>query len=317
MRRGVGFVLVGLGAFLLVIGLMSKFYAVPKLEKLPLDQYSRTLASATGTLFDRESGQPKTGVEITSTRVIRGDVKAGTDSTAVWDVFLNLETQGTLIRATTERVALDRTKSTLKNCCGNNVNNEPVRHSGIEYHFPFDTQKKTYQYFDNTALKPFPMRYVGTQTVNGLRTYQFEQPVEATDIGELEVPGAWIGKPNEPSVTVRQFYANVRTVYVEPVTGIIVKGNEQQRRTLREPGSDVDVVTLLEAPLAFTDGTVRALVKKAKDDKASLNLIDSTIPILGVVLGLVLLVVGALLVLLRSRRDDGVYDDDLARTRVV
>ena len=53
MRRIAGPLLFGLGAFLLVAGLLLRFYAYPKLATAPIDQNSVTRLEATGaTLFD-------------------------------------------------------------------------------------------------------------------------------------------------------------------------------------------------------------------------------------------------------------------------
>ena len=37
-----------------------------------------------------------------------------------------------------------------------------------------------------------------------------------------------------PTVTVPRFYDNLRTVWVEPVTGVIVKGQEVQHQVFRD-----------------------------------------------------------------------------------
>ncbi len=53
MARRVGFVLVFLGLFLLFFGLVERVYAYPRLKKAPLDQYSKPVATGTGSYFNR------------------------------------------------------------------------------------------------------------------------------------------------------------------------------------------------------------------------------------------------------------------------
>ncbi len=73
---------------------------------------------------------------------------------------------------------------------------------GCRYKFPFGTEKKTYQFFDTTAKKAYPMTYKGSEQIQGLTVYRFEQPVGPVQIGESEVPGEPGGRPTAPSVTV-------------------------------------------------------------------------------------------------------------------
>ncbi len=43
MRRGIGFLLVGLGVFLIVLALSLRFYVLPALLVTPIDQFAETL----------------------------------------------------------------------------------------------------------------------------------------------------------------------------------------------------------------------------------------------------------------------------------
>ncbi len=48
MRRGLGFLFVGLGVFLIALAPLLRFYAYPALAKAPLDQDSQTVSVAPG-----------------------------------------------------------------------------------------------------------------------------------------------------------------------------------------------------------------------------------------------------------------------------
>jgi hypothetical protein len=301
MRRITGFVLITLGVWLLALAPLLRFYTYPQLAKTPLDQFVETVAVAeNATYLDLSSVSIKTGQTLEVTRRIVGDVDAGSDDTAVWNVFLKIEDDtGKLISASTDKVAFDRRTSIARNCCGENINGQPVKHTGIEYKFPFDTQKRTYDYFDTTLARSLPMTFAGTEKINGLDTYRFVQRIEPEKIADINVPGTLVGGTGV--VPVGRFYSNTRTVWVEPRTGVVVKGAEQQFSTLRD-ASGSDKATITEAGLVFTDQTIRQQVKTARDGIRSLRLLGVVAPLGSALLGLIFVGLGAALV--RRREDD-------------
>lgn len=306
MRRGLGTALVAVGVFLLVAGVLLRLYAYPALAKAPLDQDSQTVSVAPGaTYLDIGSLSIVDDATLTATRRVRGDVAAGNDDRAVWDVFVRVENAaGNLITATTDRVAFDRATSEAVNCCGESLNGTEAEHEGIEYKFPFQTEKKTYQYFDTSLGAASDMVYVRSESVEGVSVYRFEQEIEPTKISELDVPGSLIGS-DEQSVTVDRYYSNLRRVWVEPTTGVIVKGQEEQLATLRDDSGE-DVLTVTQATLTFDDDTVAEQAQTAKDNKRSLGLLRTTGPLVLGLLGLLLTVFGVGLAL--GRRDDADYE---------
>jgi hypothetical protein len=305
MKRAISGVVLGLGVFLLVVAALVRFYAVPNLVKIPLDQNVSSVSEATGaTYLDLSTLSIKTDQNLRATREIRGDVKASSKDTVVFDAFVRVENiaDGSLVSGTTDRVALDRRKAQAVRCCNEAVDSKPTVHTGLSYTFPMGTEQKTYQFFDTTVSKPFPISYRGTEQVKGLKTYRFEQEISEQPIGTQEVPGALVGQPNELSVQVDQLYSNVRTVWVEPSTGAIVKGQEDQLRVLRgTSGSDT---TVLAAKIAFTDKTVGDSVKRAKDGMAQAAAVSVIAPLVALILGLILLVIG-LVLFVRNRAAAG------------
>jgi hypothetical protein len=84
------------------------------------------------------------------------------------------------------------------------------------------------------------------EEIEGVRVYRFKQTIEPTDIdlqasrGESEftsVPGSLVGRPDKPSVKTNRMYSNVRTLWIEPETGVIVKAEEEQLTTSTWPVS--------------------------------------------------------------------------------
>jgi hypothetical protein len=302
MRRTAHRALVGLAAFLIVLAVASRLILLPRVERAPIDEYATTVAVAKNAqYFDAASGTVKTQATLTATRTIRGDVKASSGDVAVWDSFLRIENPDEatpLVRATTDRVAFDRKTSRAVNGYGEAVDGKPVRHNGIEYRFPFDVSKtKTYDYYDTVVEQAYPMTYKATEKVKGLVTYRFEQQVPATKTGTLPVPGVFVGNQTHPLdlFTLDRYYADVRTVWVEPRTGAIVLGQDHQQQTLRQPGSSKDVFTLFDATFRYNDKTIANRVSYAKDARRTLALVGSLGPIVELILGVLALALGVVL----------------------
>jgi hypothetical protein len=296
MARRVGFVLVFVGLFLLFFGLFERVYAYPRLKKAPLDQYSKPVATGTGSYFNRSPDTLReiTGARLQNVRIVRGDVNAGSDEVAVWDSFnstVDTADQG-VITATQERIALDRVTAQSVQCCGENP-----RHQGLTLKFPFDTEKTTYQFWDGPAQRALPAAFTRVERINGVTVYRFEQRIDQLDIGDQDIPGTLAGDPATPSVQTDVIYSNVKTLWVEPATGIIVKAQQDVTQVLRTQGGE-DVLTLIDAVLTYDDATVAANADDAASGANQLRLLGTILPLAALALGLIALAAG--LVLLRS-----------------
>jgi len=296
VARRVGFVLIFVGLFLLFFGLVERVYAYPRLKKAPLDQYSSPVATGTGTYFNRSPDKLAeiTGARLSNKRTVRGDVRAGTDEVAVWDSFnstIDTADKG-VITATQERIALDRVTAQSVQCCGENP-----RHQGLTLKFPFDTEKTTYQFWDGPAQRALPAAFTRTEKLNGVTVYRFEQRIDRLDVGDQEIPGSLAGDPETPSVQTNIVYSNLKTLWVEPATGIIVKAQQDASQVLETQGGE-PVLTLLDAVLTYDDATVGRNAEDAASGASRLRLLGTILPLAALFLGLVALAAG--LVLLRS-----------------
>lgn len=293
MRRFLGPVLLGLGVFLLVLAGMLRFYVADRVVITPIDQYAQTVAPGPGTYLDPAVLQERSG-DLTATRTLRADVAASSKDVAVWDVSVRLSTgDGTFVRATIDRVATDRRTGEAVNCCGEAVDSAPIRHSGVSYKFPFDTQKKDYAWWDPNSKQAPPAKFVSEEKVQGLTTYKFLQVIPPTQIRIQEVPGTLVGE-SAPSVQAPVYYTTTRTVWVEPKTGVIVKGNEQANTTLRDTAGQ-DKATVIQYDLTFDDATQKNQAKLAKDNISKINAVSVWLPLLGLVLGLILIAAGLII----------------------
>jgi DUF3068 family protein len=293
MRRFLGPVLLGLGVFLLVLAGMLRFYVADRVVITPIDQYAQTVAPGPGTYLDPAVLQERPG-DLVATRTLRADVAASSKSVAVWDVSVVLSTgDRTFVRATLDRVATDRRTGEAVNCCGEAVDSAPTRHTGVSYKFPFDTQKKDYAWWDPTSKQAPLAKFVSEEKIQGLTTYKFLQVIAPTQIQTNEVPGSLVGE-TAPSVQAPVFYSTTRTVWVEPKTGVIVKGNEQNKTTLRNSAGE-DKATVIQYDLTFDNDTQQNQAKLAKDNITKINTVTLWLPLLGLVLGLILIAAGLII----------------------
>jgi len=332
LRRVVGIVLLTFGVFALTFGVLLRTVVYDRLAVAPLDPDVETVAQGTNmTVFypasaaDKSIPPVRTDATVTATRVVGGkldakevvrDGKLGEETeilgdVALWRVGLVVEDERlNLVNAVEQWVCVDRrTAEGVRPCSQQKVDDgsgQPatdVDMSGLNYKFPFGTEQKDYKFFDITLRRATPISYNGSETINGLETYRFVQTIEPVQVDTREVPGALVGLPDEPSVIATRWYQNVRTLWVEPLSGTIVKGQEQVRQQLRGPGGEEGQV-LLAGTLTFTDQTVERQVDSASEAAGRLRLLTSTGPWTAWILGAILVAAG-LFLLLGSGRSIG------------
>jgi hypothetical protein len=291
-------VLVFLGFFLVFSSLFVRFYAYPRLEKAPLNQYAQPVATGTGTYFNRETLKEVTGAQLQNIRVVKGDAKAGNATTAVWDSWSVTKDLGIpaglpisgLLTADQERVAMDRVTGESKHCCG-----ETPPHSGLTFKFPFNTQKRTYSFWDTTAKQAFPANFTGTERINGLLTYRFEQRFDNVRLQTVEVSGAQARQPGVATVPATVVYGNVKTLWVEPRTGIIVKAGQDVRQVLQTDDGQ-QLLTVVNAQLVYDANTVNGNADDAKKAISQLRAIQWVLPIGALVVGVIAILIGVVLI---------------------
>jgi hypothetical protein len=303
MRRIIGLALAGLGAFLLVAALLTRTYMAGHLVKFPLNTYVKTtLLGKDVSYFSPTLVRPVTGATMRVTDTVKGDGAAGSASTAVWNEFTYLYdvTNRQLFSYTSRRAAFDRRTGVLVDCCGANIaGNATIRQTGLSgYVWPIGTQKRTYDVFDTTLLKPMPFRYAGTATIHGIPVYRFVEQIPPTQTGTQQVPGSLVGSTAQ-TVTLPEYYAATNTYWVDPRTGGVLDTNQSQKQYLRNTVSGQDL-TLFNGDLAMTPASVTTAVGLDATGRTELNWFEVIGPLLGVLAGLVLLVTG--IVLIRMRR---------------
>jgi hypothetical protein len=298
MRRNIGLVLAGIGAFLIVLAVVLPTWIVGQVVKFPLNEYqSATLAASNASYFSATSLTEKSGVNLQATYTIKGDGAAGTSSTAVWNEYSYVydRTNHYAVQQMTRRFAFDRKTGQLTMCCGANVNGDSsVQQRGlVGYVFPFGTKKQTYQVFDTTLNKPVPFPYAGPADVRGVTTYKFTEDVAPTRVATQTVPGSLVGM-SAASVTLPEFYEIHLTYYVDPVTGALVNVQEHQTMSLRNPSTGAQALLLFDADLKVTPSSLTTIVKLDTDGRSKLTLLKVILPLVLGIVGVIALVTGLL-----------------------
>jgi hypothetical protein len=312
MRRVGGLVLSALGTFLIVLALLTRFVVASEAVKFPLNENTiTTLMAQNAKYFSPSLLTEQTGVTLEDTLTTQGDNAAGSSGTAVWNQFNYVydKTNFQTVSYSTDRYAFDRKSGELSNCCGAAIGtNTKVHFSGLGLVWPLGAEKKTYQVFNTTLLKPVPAVYSGTGTVLGVNIYKYVATVQPTQVGTQAVPGSLIGQPSQASVTLPEYFAGTTTEWVDPVTGAPVKGVSSQHLYLQDASGN-EVLTLIDATFATTPATVASTVHTAKNYDGQINLVQVILPVVLGLVGVVLLLMGAVL-FLTSRRDVAEYEDE-------
>ena len=318
MRRVSGLLLVGVGMFALVLALMVKLYAEPRLLRVPLDQSSSTtsLSDGSSTVLDRGTVSIRTGLTLRANREVRGVVDGSKDdAVAVWHTASSLlDPAGKPVSVTEEVVAFDRTSGLAVNCCDEQLNGDrTVKHEGLVFKFPFGAEKKEYPFWDATAGKAFPARFVAAEKKNGLDVYHYQSQIPATTIGSAAVPPSLVKQTGDQAIQTSIVYTNTRDLWVEPISGIIVEGREQPEQVLQ--GQDgAALATVFQSNIGYTPQTVAKAVDDAKAAAGKVFLVRLLLPVALLVLGALMLLAGVLLLLRDRPRPgsalDGDADDD-------
>jgi hypothetical protein len=285
------------GFFLVFLSLLVRFYAYPRLQKAPLNQYSQPVATGTATYFNKAQLREVTA-QLRNIRTVKGDARAGNSRTAVWDSFQETTDlgDGGVIDVIRERIALDRVSADSRNCCG-----DQPRHEGLTLKFPFNTRKTSYSFWDSRAQQAFPVTFAGEDKLRGVKVYRFEQHFSGVPLDTVQVSGAQAGQPERLTVPATLVYGNDRTLWVEPRSGIIVKGSENQTQVLQTAGGR-PVLTGFRGQLVWDDATVRKNAKAASTAAIQLRVLQTILPIAALVLGIALVVVGSVLAARRAPR---------------
>jgi hypothetical protein len=332
VRRKVGLALIGLGAFLLALAPLVRFYVAHQVIAAPLDIYEKTtLRADNATYLDTTKFKIIKGATITATNTTRGDVHAGDNKVAVWDSFTSVEdvAANAKIETQVQRAVFDRRTAELRNGRGSQVNSDSnVRQTGVGLFWPVDVKQKTYPFFDITTKRAWPMTYAGEDRTQGIRTYRFVQaiPPTVTDTIKPGVPASLFALPpaqlsklpgydkKNNAVAVNRVYQATTTVWVDPRTGAPVNQEQQVKTTLRT-SDGIDRLVVGDLDLKMTPESQKHLVDRSDSDAKYVVLFRTWLPYGGAAVGLVLLLLGLGLMISGRRRPAHRSDGSTDTTR--
>ncbi|WP_326958539.1 DUF3068 domain-containing protein [Amycolatopsis sp. NBC_01286] len=338
MRRAFGLILLALGVFAVAGAVLLPTYVYPKLAKVPLDQDSTSLLEGTASqvlaVTDNGSGPVsaiRKDAKLTATAHVQANFAApemhqDTDY-AVWLLAVQVtdDADNTVLSASKRQVCFDRrtgegyeprgesdpqcdAKSSfvteLKDKADKDGQKPPETNDykaqpGLQFKFPFGTEQQDYKVYDDNTGAAVTAKYSGTETVDGIETYKFVQDIPDTKTATKDVPGSLVGSA-DPTVKADLYYRGVNTMWVEPVTGIEVKQQQQQHQELRTLTSSAVV---FDGTLAFTAETVAKMADQVNANKGRLEFLSSTGPLwLGIGGGV--LIIGSIVLLARRRRPE-------------
>ncbi|WP_283138407.1 DUF3068 domain-containing protein [Rhizohabitans arisaemae] len=296
MRRVNGIILIALGAFLAVLAPLVRFDIADKIISAPANQYAVIAFAAEKAKYFSVGDLKVVEGRLDITVTTRGDVAASTGDRVVWDevtVVNDVTNDKPLISMTERRTAFNRFTGAAVNCCGAHVGKENVAIEGQTYLFPFGTEKRTYPVFNSIAGKALDAKFVGEENLKGLDTYKFEQVIDPTAIARPSVPAAVFGLKTPGDISAERVYEGVNTYWVEPVSGVIVRQEHRRDEVLGSTDGTYKVVAF-EAVVDTESKSVDELIDRAQAAKSQIQLVRTTIPLIALILGILLLVAGAL-----------------------
>jgi hypothetical protein len=278
-----------LAAFLLTTAGVSKFWGGHAAERTPINSYQRTYHTGTADKLDPKTGKVTHDIPVKITNITQIDPTKSDGDTVVFvtSTCVNVDTDNPpdclpksdprMISDTQSNWAADR-RSALAVSDPAVSNAIPVQ--GLTNKWPFNAEPKAYPVWDDVSKTAPPATYAGNVTVQGVNCRQYHQVITQVPIN--------LGHG------IKGLYSLDETYTIDQRTGKIINQKLHDVRTLKDGGD-----TALDLNAEYTAQTISDNVKTAKDGAAQLKLIETTLPLVGLVVGLICLLVGGALLLLR------------------
>jgi hypothetical protein len=290
MRRKASLILLAFAVFFAALSPLLRWYAFPRLAKIPANQYQdMVLEAKDATLLDYGTMQAKKVPKVTIVQTLKGNVEASDriEKTAgrdvvVWDSLSYVQgPDGKMVSKLPERYIFDAHSQDPVHATGESVDGDPVTREGIEFKWPFRTEKRDYEYFDAQTRTSAPIHYKGTQNFRGVKVYYFEQTIPWTKVKFPKVmPVQGITPESVAKTGTTRWYTTVRKFWVEPVTGAPVYGEEIHKEELRGGTllGDRDKVTAFAGHVKMREDYIKHTVALVKSNRTLILLLTSYLP---------------------------------------
>ncbi|MFD5847828.1 DUF3068 domain-containing protein [Streptomyces chartreusis] len=316
MRRKASLILLALAVFFAALSPLLRWYAFPRLAKIPANQYQdMVLEAKDATLLDYGTMKARKVPKVTIVQTLKGNVEesekiertAGKD-VVVWDgLSYVVGPDGKMVSKIPERYIFDAHSQEPVHATGEMVDGDPVKRQGIEFKWPFLTEKRDYEYFDAQARITAPIHYKGTQDFRGVEVYYFEQTIPWTKVAfPKTMPVEGITPESVAKTGTTRWYTTVRKFWVEPLTGAPVYGEEIHKEELRGGTllGDRDKVTAFAGHVKMREDYIDHTVDLVSSNRTLVLLLTSYLPWGFLTLGVLLLAL-SLYLEARGRRPGG------------
>ncbi|MGI5407567.1 DUF3068 domain-containing protein [Streptomyces chartreusis] len=301
MRRKASLILLALAVFFAALSPLLRWYAFPRLAKIPANQYQdMVLEAKDATLLDYGTMKARKVPKVTIVQTLKGNVEesekiertAGKD-VVVWDgLSYVVGPDGKMVSKIPERYIFDAHSQEPVHATGEMVDGDPVKRQGIEFKWPFLTEKRDYEYFDAQARITAPIHYKDTQDFRGVEVYYFEQTIPWTKVTfPKTMPVEGITPESVAKTGTTRWYTTVRKFWVEPLTGAPVYGEEIHKEELR--GGTLlggrDKVTAFAGHVKMREDYIEYTVDLVNSNRTLVLLLTSYLPWGFLTLGVLLL----------------------------
>ena len=319
-RRGTACAAIVAGTFLLTASALAPTYVADRLVKIPLAIEADTVHTGTAVLLDVAALAKGTlvvdpSVSVTVNQRVTVEDPSDADVVTLQSALQMTRDDRTgtaaIVNASVDRVTVDRrTSFALEEPVGSIQGSldkpaDPVVHQGLQFKFPFDTQKQSYPYFDTTLRESHDADFVGETELAELSVFQFHQEIPPTQIsGTVTVPASMLGRDGAGQVTLKRFYGISRDLWIEPVSGAVVHVEQHYRQYLGTSVDDPQAITIIDvAPKLDAQSQIDQI---AFANKYKNMILWGTVygPMIGAGIGIVFLAVGIYLGVARGRRND-------------
>ena len=289
MRRRASLVLLALAVCCAAMAPTLRWYAFPRLAKIPPNQYQETVLEARpATLLNYSTLKSEKVEKLTIIQTLKGNVEeskrierdAGRD-VVVWDALAYITgPDGKMVSKIPERYIFDAHTQDPVHATGETVDGDPVRREGIEFKWPFLTEKRDYQYFDAQTRTSAPIHYKGTQNFRGMEVYYFEQTIPWTKVPMPKTMPIKIPPEVIADSGLTRWYTTKRMFWIEPVTGAPVNGEEIHKEELRNAKALMgqDTITVFEGHVKMREDYVKSVGELVGSNRLMVLMLVSYMP---------------------------------------
>lgn len=274
------------GAFVIALSVLGQVFLPDRLLETPLDAAVRQTMEGDGVVAGETVPVRVTTASTVDPARSSRDVASWSRSTCTVittdpdtpSCMSSAESEGRLLGAALDDFATDRLTGAAVNDPAR-LPPEAVPHEGQVVRWPAHAQKKSYPFWYPAAGTAVETRFDRTERVGGLSCYVYVAELDRQSLTSAD--GLFAG-----------YLSGTVELWVEPLTGTVVRERDDVTRTAGPPAS---------LTVESTEASVKRMTDSAHDLRDRVHLLTETLPLVGYAVGGVLLV-GAVLLTLRGNR---------------